>query len=112
MRAAWVFLLLFAGCQVADGISREIGAACVTADDCEDRCLASPRWPQGFCSRDCHTTPSCPVGSACVPTVDGEVCLFLCFDDPDCGFLESEEGATAWACRVSGEVKVCAPEGA
>lgn len=108
-----VLALLAPGCKVSDGISRELGAACRNGKDCEDMCLPAPRWPQGFCSRTCTAASGCPVGAECVGTEDGDVCLFACFDDRDCVFLE-QGGTTAWKCRdlssPAGVKKACAPE--
>jgi hypothetical protein len=108
--------LLGLGCKRLDGISRDIGAACESHADCTERCLPQPRWPGGFCSLECVATRDCPVGSDCVSTADGDVCLFLCFDDRDCGFLEAPGViAASWRCRQlpgptpQAEVKACAP---
>jgi hypothetical protein len=107
-------VLALASCRPADGISRELGAACQSHADCDERCLPSPRWPAGFCSRDCMTTSQCAAGAACVRTVDGEVCLFSCFDDADCAFLDDAAGL-GWGCRQlqgpAGATQVCAPPG-
>jgi hypothetical protein len=109
VRAAWLLVIVLAGCKEADGISRDLGAACSSQLDCTDRCLPSPRWPNGFCSLACDTADDCPVGADCAPTAEGRVCLFRCFDDRDCDFLEAGAGASGWACRTLGGVDVCAP---
>jgi hypothetical protein len=106
------FAVAGAGCTRDGGISRELGAACGTDLDCDHRCLQDPRWPGGFCSLDCATTSACPVGADCFDTRDGEVCLFLCFDDRDCDFLDGP-GRDGWKCRAlggtAGDRLACAP---
>jgi hypothetical protein len=101
--------LTLAACKKSDGISRDLGASCESHSDCNDRCLPEPRWPGGFCSIDCTVTDDCPVGSDCVTTGDGDVCLFLCFDDRDCDFLESASSEDVWACRNLDGLEVCSP---
>jgi hypothetical protein len=111
VRHVWVLalgVLLGGACKKTDGISRDLGAACDSHADCTDRCLPEPRWPGGFCSLDCADTDDCPVGSDCVNTSDGDICLFLCFDDRDCDFLESEVN-DGWGCRTVEDLDVCAP---
>jgi hypothetical protein len=93
-------LALLASCTRADTASRDLGAPCGTDLDCGRRCLPAPSWPGGFCTRPCAADRDCPVGSACA---DG-VCLFSCFDDQDCGFLQP-----AYGCRDRGGKLVCAP---
>ena len=116
MRSLSVLLLCAAtlGCKKQDGISRELGAACRDQTDCDGRCLPDPRWPGGFCSLSCSATDDCPVGSDCAHTGDGDVCLFLCFDDRDCNFLEEEAGME-WSCQTltgpGAQTLVCAPRG-
>jgi len=115
VRSACALLLLLSACKTADGISRDLGAACDTHDDCTDTCLPSPDWPHGFCSRPCLATDDCPVGGECVTTPEGDVCLFLCYDDRDCAFLE-DPGVTDddWPCVAltdpeGASFEVCAP---
>jgi hypothetical protein len=112
VRVVLAVVLALWGCKKSDGISRELGASCDSHADCADTCLPEPRWPGGFCSLDCVETSSCPVGSDCVTTGDGKVCLFLCFDDRDCAFLEAAgELRAEWSCRDVDGARVCAPAG-
>ena len=106
MRIVWVLIVGILGpaCKPDEGITRDLGAPCVDDGDCTTRCLPGPRWPQGFCSLGCAGPSDCPAGASCADTVDGDVCLFACFDDGDCGFLEDGIDDD-WACRQL----VCAP---
>jgi hypothetical protein len=88
-----VALIAIAGCGGAD-VSREIGARCDRANECDDRCLGpSGDFPDGFCTIDCSDNRDCPDDTACV-TREGGVCLIVCLDTTDCEFL----GPT-WTCH-------------
>lgn len=99
-----------AGCSVSSDVSREIGARCDSALECDDRCLApGTAFPGGFCSVSCERDSACPGGANCV-AAEGGVCLFDCVDDANCGFL-----GEGWRCRelalredAAQRVKVCA----
>jgi hypothetical protein len=99
-------------CTASEHVSRGLGASCASNADCDLRCLPDPGWPGGFCTRDCERTTDCPVGAECVDTPEGTVCLFLCFDDDDCKFLDAP-ARMDWKCRgfpgEEGERSVCAP---
>lgn len=92
-----------------DSVSRQIGARCDTASECDERCLPpGGDYPGGFCTVDCQTTGECPDDAQCA-NEEGGVCLFECLDNADCAFL----GET-WTCRErdlradeSIKVKVC-----
>lgn len=99
-----------AACQSSD-VSREVGARCDVADDCDQLCLApGTDYPGGFCSIACNTRSDCPSNSTCADLEAG-VCLFSCASDADCGFL----GAT-WTCQSvdlrGGGIKVTVCRGA
>jgi hypothetical protein len=94
-------VLASAGCQGDVPVSRELGAQCETNAECASRCLPSPDWPSGFCTRDCASDADCAVDAICVDTDDGDVCLFACNESRDCEFLGGEEPAL-WQCRDFG----------
>src|SRR5262245_24231234 len=99
--------MFLVACTTSDPRTRGLGAPCRDQADCERRCLPAPRWPDGFCSLDCRSQADCPVGAGCAMAgADGQVCLFLCFDDRDCGFLENDV-MKRWTC---GEAGFCIPK--
>ena len=108
MRSIVVALVLFAGCSSSD-VSREIGARCDSARECDDRCLPpSGDFPDGLCTRDCQSSGECPDDTDCIDKDNG-VCLFTCSFDQDCSFL-----GMGWECRelnvrgtAAGKVKAC-----
>lgn len=83
--------LFVAGCGGSD-VSRAVGARCDLASECDERCLADPDYPGGFCTLSCDRTSDCPGDAACVEA-EGGVCLFRCQGDPDCAFL-----GQGWVC--------------
>lgn len=93
---AAVLLAVFA-CSASSSVSRELGALCDDADECEERCLEGARYPGGFCSLSCDDETDCPDGASCVAR-DGGVCLFGCADDDGCDFLGG-----GWRCRPTPE---------
>ena len=99
---------LLGGCKRDDQVSRDLGASCDGDGDCSARCLPKPRWPGGFCTRDCNQDSDCPAGASCLGSSDGQVCLYLCLDDRDCSFLVSTV-SVGWSCRPAGAKLVCAP---
>jgi hypothetical protein len=83
----------FAACESSD-VSREIGARCTAADDCDQRCLGpSDAYPGGFCSLTCDHDTDCPGGTRC-GDIDGGVCLLTCAVNTDCAYL-----GAGWACK-------------
>jgi hypothetical protein len=102
-------IVLTAACGSDPGVSREIGARCDTATECDDRCLVpSADFPDGFCTLDCQSSDECPSATSCADRESG-ICLFDCNFTSDCLFL----GPT-WECKeldvrndVMRKVKVC-----
>ena len=88
---ALLLLAFVCGCN-DDAVSRAVGARCDRVDECDDRCLAGPEYPDGFCTVDCTSSGDCPSG-ACVAR-EGGVCLLTCSDDVDCRFL-----GMGWTCH-------------
>ena len=87
MRIALITLLALAACQSSD-VSRELGARCDKAADCDERCLGpSTDWPDGFCSTSCDSDSDCAFDAACIEESGGGVCAFTCVTDPGCVFL-------------------------
>ena len=83
-----------AGCGSGADVTREVGARCDTAAECDDRCLPpSAQAPGGFCSTTCADAGDCPGDTTCVDR-DAGICLFTCFADADCRFL-----GEGWGCR-------------
>ncbi len=81
-----VLAIALAACQSLD-VSRDIGARCDLASDCNQRCLTpSADWPGGFCTITCDTKANCPSNSTCIDE-QGGVCVFSCVADGDCTFL-------------------------
>ena len=81
-----VLALALAACQQLD-VSRDVGARCDLASDCNERCLTpSGDWPGGFCTIACETDLDCQSDAACLEE-EGGVCAFLCVTDPGCAFL-------------------------
>jgi hypothetical protein len=96
------------GCG-SSGVSREVGARCESANDCDDRCLPpSNDYPGGICTLDCQSSNECPDDTHCVDKESG-VCLFTCNFTEDCSFLGAD-----WTCAEQNlrqdqnqKVKVC-----
>lgn len=85
-------LVAAAGCQDSD-VSREVGARCDNALECDQRCLiGSGTYPGGFCSISCDDRDDCPANTTCAER-DGGVCLFECEADRNCTFL-----GAGWRC--------------
>jgi hypothetical protein len=109
MRIAMITLALaLAACQSSD-VSRDLGARCDVAAECNERCLGpSMEWPGGFCSTTCDTDDDCPLDAACIDEAGGGVCAFTCLSDPQCSFLIG-----AYTCHerdthgATGKVMVC-----
>ncbi len=103
-----VSALLFglAGCS-SPRISRQLGGACTSIDDCAQRCLADQsKYPGGFCTTSCTKDDDCPSDAVCAKA-EGGVCLFSCRDNRDCEFLQS-----TWTCKdqdtqAGGHALVC-----
>jgi len=87
---------LAAACGVGEPVSRELGARCDLATECDERCLVGGSYPGGFCSLACDNGVMCPGDSLCVEEAGG-VCLFACEANADCGFLGS-----GWRCVERG----------
>jgi hypothetical protein len=86
MRIVLITLALVA-CNSSD-VSRQVGARCDQAAECDERCLGpSLDWPGGFCSITCDTDDDCPSDAACIDESGGGVCAFACLTDPACAFL-------------------------
>ena len=83
-----VAALLVAACSSSD-VSRELGARCDVAAECDERCLApSTDWPGGFCTITCDNDADCPTEAACIDEGGNDgVCAFICASDPGCVFL-------------------------
>ncbi len=101
MRTVVTAIVLFAassgGCSGGD-VSREVGARCDTARDCDDRCLPpSNDFPDGLCTLDCQSNGECPDDTRCVDKESG-VCLFTCNFTTDCSFL-----GPLWECKEQNE---------
>jgi hypothetical protein len=91
--AALALALAAGGCSVSAEVSRELGARCDSADECDDRCLApGASFPGGFCSVSCEASADCPFGASCADA-EGGVCLFGCAEDLECAFL-----GAGWRC--------------
>lgn len=91
MRIAMITLALaLAACQSSD-VSRELGARCDVAAECDERCLGpSMEWPGGFCSITCDTDNDCPLDAKCIDESGGGVCAYSCLGDPGCYFLGAD----------------------
>jgi len=96
---ALILVLLVAACGADATVSRDLGARCSAAADCDDRCLAGDPWPGGLCTRNCVSDRECPSDSICDP--DEDACLYSCLDDRDCTFLGDVAGR-GWVCRARG----------
>jgi hypothetical protein len=93
MRSAVVAIVgALLACQHSD-VSREVGARCNSASECDERCLApSGDYPDGFCTVACGSRNDCPSDTTCADR-DGGVCLVECTGDDSCAFL-----GTGWRC--------------
>jgi hypothetical protein len=79
-------------CQQSD-VSREVGARCGSANECDERCLGpGTGYPDGFCTVACNNRDECPSDTTCADR-EGGVCLFECTTDTSCAFL-----GTGWRC--------------
>jgi hypothetical protein len=63
----------------------QVGDACDSTADCgggvHGFCLTEAHgWPDGYCSRDCYNTLSCPTGSHCA-FVNNNTTAGYCMDD-------------------------------
>jgi hypothetical protein len=89
-----VIALALAACQHLD-VSRDVGARCDLASDCNERCLTpSGDWPGGFCTITCDSAASCPDSTTCIDE-QGGVCAYKCVGDGDCTFL-----GTGYTCKM------------
>src|SRR5690242_7358665 len=68
--------------------SREVGARCADASECEELCELDPEFPGGFCTLSCDAHADCPRGTMCMTMLDG-ICLYPCTDDEDCDIAGS-----------------------
>lgn len=102
-----VLAIALAACQNLD-VSRDVGARCDLASDCNERCLTpTAEWPGGFCTITCDTAASCPSGSTCIAE-QGGVCVFKCVGDGDCTFLGTGYHCVAVDSHGAGtKVQVC-----
>ena len=96
-RLVVALVAVLAACSVSSDVSREIGARCDDQDQCDDRCLTGPRFPDGMCSRSCDDDGDCPDGASCV-NLSGGACLYACTADPGCAFL-----GDGWRCGAETE---------
>lgn len=102
-------IVLTAACGSDESVSREIGARCDVAAECDDRCLVpSNDVPGGFCTLDCQSSDECPDRASCADR-EGGICLFDCTFTSDCSFLGPD-----WECKEldlradpNSKVKVC-----
>lgn len=86
MRIMLITLALVA-CNSSD-VSRQVGARCDRAAECDETCLGpSGDWPGGFCSISCDTDDDCPDDAACIEEGGAAFCAFTCGSDPHCAFL-------------------------
>ena len=81
----------------------QVGAACEGVYQCTGAldALCLQALPQGYCTRDCSQTGSCPTGSTCVSIFEGggSACLDNCAADSDC--------RGDYACLIAGTANVC-----
>jgi hypothetical protein len=103
----YLLLLALVGCQSLD-VSRDVGARCDQAADCNERCLTpGGDWPGGFCTITCDTKANCPEDTTCIDE-QGGVCAFSCAADRDCAFLGAGYSCKAVDSHGAGtEVMVC-----
>jgi len=106
---ALVLLAVLAACKQDVDPSKSFGGRCTLPSDCDRTCLEPPVYPGGFCTRPCVKDDDCPLGAQCLPPDAGAVCLFSCFDDKDCTFLDSDI-ASGWGCRERAGLLVCSGE--
>lgn len=96
MRSAIIAAIgaLLVACEDSN-VSRQVGARCDEAAECEERCLSpSGDYPGGFCTISCNARNECPSDTTCAER-EGGVCLFECTGDPDCAFL-----GAGWRCEL------------
>ena len=108
MRTAIIAMVgALVACQHSD-VSRQVGARCDVADDCDERCLAPGiDYPDGFCTMSCSSRSDCPGGTTCADR-EGGVCLSECTQSSDCAFLGASWRCVAADLRGGGiKVMVC-----
>jgi hypothetical protein len=91
---------------VSSDVSRAVGARCDRDDDCDERCLLSSDYPDGFCSVSCDDDDGCPDGAVCVAD-DGGICKVPCAEDQGCEFLGPEWMCLPHRTPAGEEVKAC-----
>ena len=93
MRSAIIAIVgALLACQHSD-VSREVGARCDGAAECDERCLGPGNdYPGGFCTVACSNRGECPSATTCADR-EGGVCLLECSTDDSCAFL-----GTGWRC--------------
>jgi hypothetical protein len=98
---------LVGACASSD-VSREVGARCDGANDCDGQCLGpGADYPGGFCTISCNARADCPSDTTCADR-EGGVCLFTCTNDQSCAFLGAGWRCTTAELRGGGiEVMVC-----
>ena len=76
---------------VAGNESSLVGGTCMNDSECDlGLCQTGPQFPGNVCTISCGNSGNCPVGSNCIETTLGWVCLVNCAGGQAC--------RTDWVC--------------
>jgi hypothetical protein len=101
-----VLCLALVACGVSSDVTREVGARCEEANDCDEICLSGRDYPDGFCSVGCRNDDDCPDDTVCVRDEEG-TCQVACEEDRNCEYLGADWECVGTRTPNGDEVSAC-----
>lgn len=79
----WILILAAACTQEAGSLSKDVGGACESDDECnpESVCEEGAAFPDGMCTIECESQDDCILSTVCT---DMGLCLMVCNTDAEC----------------------------